>query len=98
MQLLYDYILSRGTIVSINDYDERLLRHGDVGNYVNESIRQGTREWEDLVPSAVKAQIKSLNLLGYNAELAKQHANGSNGAGKRELPAAHAKARVASAA
>ncbi|KAK9811197.1 hypothetical protein WJX73_009463 [Symbiochloris irregularis] len=29
VQLLYDYILSRGTIVSINDFDERLLRHGD---------------------------------------------------------------------
>ena len=83
MQLLYDYILSRGTIIPINDYDEELLRHGDVAKHVTESIRLGTHEWEDLVPQAVRAQIKRLQLLGYREDKVKaKDAQRSNGAAK----------------
>lgn len=77
VQLLYDYIFSRGTIIPINDYNEDLLRHGDVAKQVSESIRLGTHEWEDLVPQAVQSQIKRLHLLGYRA-----HQGVTNGTGR----------------
>lgn len=106
VQLLYDYIQQRGTILPINDYDEDLLRHGDVAQQVVDSIRLGTSEWEGLVPQAVKQQIKSLKLLGYSEERARQvHAskNGSNGAGSSSIsngvePVALAVGKASSAA
>ena len=65
IQKLYEYILDRGTIVAITDYDQELLMHGDVSQEVGESIRRGTPHWEKLVPVHVRDQIKSLGLLGY---------------------------------
>lgn len=56
-QKLYDYILERGTIVPIHEYDEDLLRKGDVSRVVTESIRRGTSDWEKLVPNHVKHQV-----------------------------------------
>ncbi|KAK9837499.1 hypothetical protein WJX81_007020 [Elliptochloris bilobata] len=65
VQKLYDYILERGTIHGITEYNHELLLHSDVSKRVTESIRCGTDDWESLVPSFVRDQIKSLNLLGY---------------------------------
>lgn len=81
VQLLYDYILSRGTILAINRYDEDLLRHGDIAQHVADSIRLGNTDWEDLVPQAVRHQIKSLGLLGYrqHQQLADRSSNGHKG-------------------
>lgn len=56
-QLLYDYILSKGTIVPIPSYDEELLRKGDVSRVVAESIRRGSSDWERLVPGPVRDQV-----------------------------------------
>ena len=67
MQKLYEYILDRGTIVAVDDFDQQLLMHGDVSQEVGESIRRGTPDWEKLVPVHVRDQIKSLGLLGYRA-------------------------------
>ena len=80
VQLLYDYILARGTIIPIHDYSEELLRWGDVAKQVTESIRLGTPEWEELVPQAVKVQIKRLKLLGYREDALIQSSAKSNGA------------------
>ena len=46
---------------------------------VQESIRIGTSEWEELVPSSVSSQIKRLGLLGYSGNGAHNngHSNGS---------------------
>ncbi|CAD7696943.1 unnamed protein product [Ostreobium quekettii] len=65
VQLLYDYILKRGTIVPITMYDESLLSHGDVSKRVVESIRAGTSDWENLVPTSVAEQIRDQRLWGY---------------------------------
>lgn len=65
VQLLYDYIYQRGTIVPIESYDQRILATGDVSKAVVESIYKGTTEWETLVPRLVKEQIKTQRLWGY---------------------------------
>eukprot|EP00210_Caulerpa_lentillifera_P008861 g8454.t1 len=65
VQLLYDYIYQRGTIVPIETYDRRILSTGDVSKAVVESIHKGTTEWETLVPRLVKQQIKTQHLWGY---------------------------------
>jgi hypothetical protein len=57
-QLLYDYILSRGTIVPIHTFDEELLWKGDVSRVVTESIRRGASDWENLVPGPVRDQVR----------------------------------------
>jgi len=64
-QKLYEFILERGTIVPVSNFDRELLQHGDVSKRVAESIRAGTAEWEGLVPHHVRDQIKAFNLLGY---------------------------------
>ncbi len=53
VQKLYDYILERGTIHSITEYNHELLLHGDVSKRVTESIRTGTADWESLVRARV---------------------------------------------
>jgi len=68
VQKLYDYIRERGTILPINEYDTQLLKTGDVSKYVQQSISNGTDEWESLVPVHVRDQIKNLELLGYSKE------------------------------
>jgi hypothetical protein len=68
VQKLYDYIRERGTILPINEYDTQLLKTGDVSKYVQQSISNGTEEWESLVPVHVRDQIKNLELLGYTKE------------------------------
>ncbi|CAD7697368.1 unnamed protein product [Ostreobium quekettii] len=65
VQLLYDYILTRGAIVPITMYDESLLSEGDVSKRVVESIRAGTSDWENLVPKYVAEQIRDQRLWGY---------------------------------
>jgi hypothetical protein len=70
VQLLYDYILQRGTIVPIEGYDAELLKHGDVSKRVQELLRAGSHEWESMVPRHVANQIKSQELLGYRVEQA----------------------------
>lgn len=41
VQKLFDYIRERGTIIAIQQYDKKLLIHGDVSKVVAESIRIG---------------------------------------------------------
>ena len=49
---------------------------------MQESIRLGTKEWEELVPHSVSSQIKLRGLLGYKEPGVNGHANGnSNGNG-----------------
>lgn len=67
VQLLYDYILQRGTIVPIEGYDAELLKYGDVSKRVQELLRAGSHEWELMVPRHVANQIKSQQLLGYRS-------------------------------
>lgn len=55
MQKLYDYILDRGTIHGITEYNHELLLHGDVSKRVTESIRCGTDDWESLVRARAAA-------------------------------------------
>jgi uncharacterized membrane protein YgcG len=64
-QKLYEFILERGTIVPVKNFNAELLQHGDVSKRVTESIRTGTDEWEGLVPHHVRDQIKNLGLLGH---------------------------------
>lgn len=64
-QKLYEFILERGTIVPVKNFNAELLQHGDVSKRVSESIRAGTDEWEGLVPHHVREQIKSLELMGW---------------------------------
>ena len=40
VQLLYDYIYQRGTIVPIDTYDQKVLSTGDVSKQVVESIQK----------------------------------------------------------
>ena len=43
---------------------------------VQESIRQGSKEWEGLVPNAVAEQIKKLGLWGYDPNATPVPSNG----------------------
>ena len=45
VQKLFDYIRERGTIIAIQQYDKKLLIHGDVSKVVAESIRIGKSLW-----------------------------------------------------
>ena len=47
---------------------------------LQESIRLGTQEWEELVPTSVRSQIKLRGLLGYKEPGANGH-SASNGNG-----------------
>ena len=47
VQKLFDYIRERGTIIAIQQYDKKLLIHGDVSKVVAESIRIGMlTQWQ----------------------------------------------------
>ncbi|KAL3138844.1 hypothetical protein ABBQ32_005677 [Trebouxia sp. C0010 RCD-2024] len=78
VQKLYDYIRERGTILPINDYNKELLMQDDVHKRVAESIRSGTPDWEKLVPTLVRDQIKTHSLLGYRSRPAPVLTNGSS--------------------
>ena len=89
VQLLYQYIVERGTIIPIQDYSSELLSSGDISKRVMESIRQGTSEWEPLVPLHVREQIKRLHLLGYREPSNGTAANGTaNGVARKGTPSA----------
>lgn len=50
----YDYLFDGNhftNLLSIQEYDTQLLKTGDVSKYVQQSIRAGTEEWEQLVSS-----------------------------------------------
>jgi hypothetical protein len=99
VQLLFDYIRGRGTLVPITNYNKELLMHGDVSKAVTESIRAGTPLWESLVPKHVSEEIKANQLLGYRTPspqhsprsvLPNGNGHGSNGSvyGSKELASA----------
>jgi hypothetical protein len=63
---LHGYLCERGSLVALTGYDERLLPF--YSKQVFDSIRKGTRAWEDAVPERVARLIRERGLFGYGSE------------------------------
>mmetsp|Transcript_9458 Transcript_9458/g.34696 ORF Transcript_9458/g.34696 Transcript_9458/m.34696 type:complete len:597 (-) Transcript_9458:169-1959(-) len=68
VQLLYDFLLQRGAIVAIDNYDEEVLRNS--GQYrssdILQLIAQGDDKWESLVPPKVVKIIRDRTVVPKN--------------------------------
>lgn len=60
---LYRYLLKRGKIKQLDDFDRSVLHI--FSRDVMKRIKAGDSSWEDMVPSEIGAVIKSRRLLGY---------------------------------
>lgn len=63
---LYDYLVSNGRIVDIEQYDESVLHISS--REVIRMIRDGEPDWESMVPEFVDTIIKTNHLFGYNSK------------------------------
>lgn len=60
---LYRYLLERGSVVELNEYDPSLLPI--LPRDVLRLIKQGDRSWEDMVPREIADVIKARRYFGY---------------------------------
>ncbi len=73
---LYDYLVSNGRIVDIEDYDESVLHINS--REVLKMIRESKPNWEKMVPDFVDTIIKSNHLFGYNRNDAERNSADSS--------------------
>jgi hypothetical protein len=60
---LYRYLLERGSVVELNDYDPAVLPI--LPRDVLRLIKQGDASWEDMVPREIADVIKARRYFGY---------------------------------
>ena len=63
LQKLYGYLMDRGGINSIDNYDADCLKV--FSREVLKKIKDGDSEWEEMVPATVASVIKNKNYFGY---------------------------------